>query len=190
MARVLYSHNLKQYLPPGPYGPAYKGESVGLDLYAVEGRRIYPSNQLENTPAGEAIVSANTGVFSLSKGQVASQLIPTGIHLILGDNEVGLILERGSVTKTPLKVRAGVIDPGFTGEIFVNCVNLDIHPYEIMPGMKLPFQLVVTPVVRPTTTLVDDIDAELSRIKTLRGAGQVGSSDQVSYLDTNQMYSF
>lgn len=165
MTTILYSHKLKQYLPDGPYGPAYGGESVGLDLYAVEDRTIIPCEPQWG------------GAFWQHDEHRKASLIPTGIHIVLDHDHVGLIMERGSVTKTPLKVRAGVIDPGFTGEIFVNCVNLDARPYDIKAGMKLPFQLVVTPVVRPTTTLVDDIDAELSKIKSSRGAGQVGSSN-------------
>jgi len=159
MALVLYTKALQQYLPEGPYSPAYEGESVGLDLYAVEDREIWP-------------------VTELHVRELASQLIPTGIHLILKSSEVGLILERGSVVKTQLKVRAGVIDPGFTGQVFVNCVNLGTHPHLIQAGTKLPFQLVVTPIVRPTMALVEDINAELARIKTNRRAGQIGSSDQ------------
>ena len=44
------------------------------------------------------------------------------------------------ITKTPLKVRAGVIDRGYTGEIFVNAVNVSQNEFTLQQHQKLPFQ--------------------------------------------------
>lgn len=152
---ILEQHNIKKY------ESAYSGESAGLDLYATDDRTVWPAIGWSN----------NEGPL----------LIPTGIYLQLQPNEVGLIVERGSVVKTPVKVRAGIIDAGFSGEVFVNCVNLNSSPYQIRAGQKLPFQLIVVPFIKPHINFVSS-----ERLETItqiylenfsRGTGQVGSSD-------------
>ena len=89
---------------------------------------------------------------------------------------VALIQERGSITKTPLKVRAGVIDPSYTGEVFVNCVNLSTKPWEIPQASKLPFQLVI---VRASTNFKHVSPEEYSELtqSSTRKHGMIGSSD-------------
>lgn len=166
MAKILYSDSLKQYLQTDLQA-AYGGESAGIDLYCVQDREIHP------------MLHGPAGVLSYGRPweSIPANLVPTGIHLILEANEVGLILERGSIVKTPLKVRAGVIDPGFTGELFVNCVNLSSSPVAIKAGTKLPFQILVVPFVRPVAEYVPDLNSALAEIKTSRGQGQIGSSN-------------
>jgi len=106
MIKVYVNSNLKEILKEKnieSYIPAYMGESVGLDLYTTNDVSVTPST----------FITGERGA-----------TIPTGLHIALPHSYAGLILERGSVTKTPLKVRAGVIDPGYTGEIFVNAINV------------------------------------------------------------------
>ncbi len=147
---ILNDKNIREYTP------AYSGESVGLDLYATSQTEIYPAA----VPRGE-------------KGST----IATGLHIALPKSHAGLILERGSVTKTPLKVRAGVIDPGYTGEIFVNAVNVSDTTYIIKEGDKLPFQIVVVKCDHDFQVIEEDEYLEITK-SSLRQSGQVGSSDQ------------
>ncbi len=116
------------------YMPAYGGESAGLDLYYV-GKE-------------PAIVEVH-----------GSTKLATGLKIALPKNYVGLILQRGSITKTTLDHRAGVVDPGYTGEIFVGS-HLITESWKdaggkgtlsIQPGEKLPYQLVVLPCVTSYT---------------------------------------
>ncbi len=107
------------------YKPAY-GLSAGLDLYNASHNYYY-----------------NTTV---------DDLIPTGLRVIIPKGYVGLILERGSIVKTPYAIRAGVIDAGFTGEIKIGMARVgpSISLNEIgaiQPLAKLPFQLVVVPIL-------------------------------------------
>jgi dUTPase len=97
---------------------AYGGESAALDCYLA---------------SSEDIILKPGGC-----------MLPTGLRICLPTGTVGLLLERGSVTKTPLMLRAGVIDPGWSGEIFAACWNLSDHDYVLRSYQKLPFQLIVT----------------------------------------------
>jgi len=160
---VLAKHNIK----PEDYSPAYSGESVGLDLYnagpAVE---ILPTVINSRTPPISKIPNTKT----------YKTLIPTGLQILLERNWVALIQERGSVIKTPLKVRAGVIDPGWTNEIFVNCINVSSVPYVIPSGHKLPFQLIVIPA-DTTFESIPKEDYDLQAKNALRKHNALGSSD-------------
>jgi dUTPase len=142
------------------YGPAYNGESVGLDLYYVGDIPIYWE---ENT------YRLHTSAYD------PIALIPTGLKIKLSPDNVGLILERGSVTKTSLVKRAGVIDPGYTGEVFVNLVNLGGQG-RINPGDKLPVQLVVLPCDNRFVS-VTPAEFDLLTMNAARAAGKVGSSN-------------
>lgn len=164
------------------YRPAYDGESVGLDLYNAGDRLIIPPvGKLRNFAELEAhpeMPNPQTWLDMPESARKAifKRLMPTGIKSIIPRGYVGIIMERGSVTKTPVKVRAGVIDPGYTGEIFVNMVNISDVPYVLEPGQKSPFQLVIQKV----TTDFEVIDAsEYERLTSTstRGEGQIGSSD-------------
>lgn len=110
------------------YGPsAYKGESAGLDLFNM---------------------GPEVEIFGRNKWSVYGEnpiLVPTGVRIIIPPNHVGLILERGSIVRTGLSVRAGVIDPGFTGQVFVSFLNTGERDTNIQVGAKLPAQLVVVP---------------------------------------------
>ena len=122
-ANVLHAHGLD----PNNYKPAYNGESVGLDLYN----------------AGPDVVLHGRNKW-VAFGEEKS-MIPTGVRIALPLNTVALVKERGSIIGTGLLARAGVIDPGYTDEIFVNLVNLGERDTTIPAGAKLPVQLLILP---------------------------------------------
>jgi len=150
LKKVLNEKNIQNYVP------AYAGESVGLDLYATQKVQFDPATSLLG-----------------DKGST----IPTGLHIALPRSYAGLILERGSITKTPLKVRAGVVDPGYTGEIFVNAVNVSDTSYLIKEGDKLPFQIIVVKCDNDFQVIQEEEYLEITK-SSLRQNGQVGSSDK------------
>ncbi len=124
LEEILRRNNIE----PKDYKPAYGGESVGLDLYY----------------AGSVPATVET---------TGSTKLATGLKIALPRNFVGMIFQRGSITKTELDHRAGVVDPGYTGEIFIGS-HLITESWKdrtgegtltIHPGEKLPFQLVVLP---------------------------------------------
>lgn len=152
LVQVLAEYNLS----PEDYTPAYAGESVGLDLYnAGPDKTIYPSRDFSRESA---------------------VLVPTGLHIVVPVGYAGLIRERGSICNTPLKLRAGVIDPGYTDEIFVSILNTSQVPHVVKGRTKLPFQLLVVPV-DPIFRSIGKDDFEKLTVFYRRKTGKLGSSD-------------
>lgn len=165
MVKISINDKLKSVLEANSinvkdYVPAYNGESAGLDLY--------------NT--GENIYVMSAGSKYISRTPDLKILIPTGLRVSIPKGYVGLIQERGSIIKTPLKVRAGVIDSGYTGEVFVNCVNVTKNEFNIGKGSKLPFQLVVVKCDNEFEVISEEEYLNLSS-NTTRKDGKIGSSD-------------
>jgi dUTP pyrophosphatase len=161
MINIFTNNKLKETLEKNninvnDYVPAYNGESAGLDLFNVnEDVTIMPTS-------------------NMFPGQ--KTLISTGLHIIVPKGWVALVQERGSITKTPLKLRAGVIDSGYTGEVFVNLVNVSETEYKIKKNNKLPVQIVVVKCDNDYTIVSEDVYLELTS-KSLRREGKVGSTD-------------
>lgn len=155
----------KSGIKPEDYRPAYEGESIAIDLYhASDSDLLIPP-----------MAQAQGGVDEVAP--YTRRLMPTGLRVALPPGWGAFVFERGSITKTTLKQRAGVIDPGYSGEIFVNCVNL--HPSEIAvieSLAKSPFQLVFLPC---NTNLQQVSSEEFERLhsNSLRGDGKIGSSN-------------
>tara|TARA_Y100001938_G_scaffold102266_1_gene139732 strand:- start:393 stop:983 length:591 start_codon:yes stop_codon:yes gene_type:complete len=182
---ILIANNIN----PNNYKPAYDGESIGLDLYNT-GSRI-PIKPIGNRSNSNDKILA----YCLRKQDMllerltwsdlpltwrtnkAKILMPTGIRAIIPPGYGGFIEERGSITKTPLKIRAGVIDPGYTGEIFVNMINTSSLPFYLEAGAKSPFQLVIKKVTT-SFNIVSDIEFERLSTNSNRKENKIGSSDQ------------
>ena len=142
--------NVKDYIP------AYNGESAGLDLFNA-GERV--------TILPQSVVPKNNKL-----------LIGTGLKIKVPKGYVALVQERGSITKSPLKVRAGVIDSGYTGEVFVNLINTGSEEYTIDSNIKLPVQVVVVKCDNEFEVVSEEEYLNLSRDSS-RKEGKVGSSD-------------
>ena len=141
------------------YRPAYDGESVGLDLFY----------------AGDKTLTIE-GRYDRTFGKTDKVLIPTGVHMALPKSYVCFIKDRGSISKTNVVRRAGVVDPGYTDELFVNLATLDGKPCIIKPGGKLPVQLVVVKAETNYEVVSDEeYDALVASAK--RKENKVGSSD-------------
>lgn len=167
--QILPLQNLKDLgLTPEQMIPAYGGESAGLDLYnAGPTLFIRPSTSYD--------LSLNTEAYFKATFKT---LMPTGIKVAIPQGHVGLIVERSSITKTALKVRAGVIDPGYTGEVFVNCINTSGKEAVLVAGEKSPFQLLVLRCDNGFC-LTDEAGYAASTETSKRQAGAIGSSDKV-----------
>ncbi len=138
------------------YVPAYNGESAGLDLFN----------------AGDKVTILPQSV--LLKNNKA--LIGTGLKMQVPKGYVALIQERGSITKTPLKVRAGVIDSGYTGEVFVNLVNVGSEEFILDSNVKLPVQVIVVKCDNQFSIVGEDEYLNITE-SSQRKSGKIGSSD-------------
>lgn len=107
---------------------------------------------------------------TLAPGQRA--LIPTGLHIGLPAGTVGYVCPRsGLAAKHGITVlnAPGVIDPGYTGEIFVNLINLGHLPYTIQRGDRIA-QLIIHQTVDVDWQHVTEFE------ETQRGAHGHGST--------------
>lgn len=156
LRKTLSINNVQEYVP------AYNGESAGIDLYCATDKdiTIYPSHYRPAVP-------------KTFKNNI---LIPTGLKLHVPKGYVALIQERGSITKTNLKVRAGVIDHGYTGEVFVNCINTGESTHTFFKNSKLPFQLIVVKCDNIFNEVSEEEYLNLT-IDSSRNEGKIGSSD-------------
>ncbi len=101
------------------------------------------------------------------------RMIPTGIAIALPSADyAALVFARsGLAVKHGLGLSngVGVIDSDYRGEIGVGLVNLGSEPYTVQPGDRIA-QLMVLPILRPTLTVVEELD------ETERGSGGFGST--------------
>ena len=100
-------------------------------------------------------------------------VIPSGIAIALPSADyVALLFSRsgmGIKSGISLSNSVGVIDSDYRGEIGVGLHNTSDTDYTVNPGDRIA-QLMITPVVRPTVTLVEELPA------SDRGAGGFGST--------------
>lgn len=93
---------------------------AGVDLFASEDAKVFAGNLVK---------------------------VPTGVAVSIPPGYVGIIRDRSSVSQTGLKITAGIIDAGYTGE--VNICFLFVAPGPdvklIKAGQKIA-QLLVVPV--------------------------------------------
>ena len=100
-------------------------------------------------------------------------LLPTGIAIALPSAEyVALVFARSSLGAKygiSLSNGVGVIDSDYRGAIMVGLQNSGDSDYTVQPADRIA-QLMITPVVQATVTMVDELD------DTARGAGGFGST--------------
>jgi dUTP pyrophosphatase len=120
--------------------------------------------------------------------------IPTGLRVWVPDGHYMQLFERGSMGSKGLGLRAGVIDGGFKGEIFVVITNHNPDRVVLLkPGVLVPpglediwdnykthdtskaiVQGVLLPLVDIDAVEIDD--EEMQARETDRGQGSLGSS--------------
>ena len=101
------------------------------------------------------------------------RVIPSGIAIALPSADyVALLFSRsgmGIKSGICLSNCVGVIDSDYRGEIGVGLHNTSAADYTVQPGDRIA-QLMITPVIRPTVTLVEELPA------SERGVGGFGST--------------
>lgn len=124
--------------------------------------------------AGYDLAAATDAPITINPGQSAK--IPTGIAVELPSRElVALVYSRsghGHKHGVKLANSVGVIDSDYRGEIVVALQNTGSLPYTVEPGERVA-QIVITPVLLPTLTVVEELD------ETLRGSGGMGSTGKI-----------
>lgn len=123
--------NLKVKLDDGARMPTRAHETdAGLDLYAVEGKIIWPG---------------------------FSRTFDTGVHIELPQGYYGKIESKSGLNVNHSIVSCGgVIDEGYTGSIKVKLYNFGTEDYRIDDGDKIA-QLIIMPYAAPELELVDEL---------------------------------
>lgn len=103
-----------------------------------------------------------------------AQLVPTGFRLWLNSPHwVGLVFPRsgtGHKKGIVLGMGTGVIDADYQGPLMVSLLNRTSDPVSIELGERVA-QLVITPVMKPDLTIVEEFTGT-----TQRGEGGFGST--------------
>jgi dUTP pyrophosphatase len=105
--------------------------------------------------------------WTLAPGETAA--IPTGLALGFPADFGGLIEDRSGLALRGLTTLAGVIDPGYRGEIKVVLTNLAPIPHSICAGDRIA-QLRLVRRIEATFEMVESLE------ETVRGAGGFGST--------------
>jgi len=128
----------------GTLGPRPgKDGDAGYDLTAAEPARILPGD-VGQVPCGIAVQ------------------MPPGIW--------GLIQGRSSSWRRGLSVKASVIDAGYRGDLWVDCLNIGPEPVLVAAGERIA-QLIPMPLMAPITFVQTDILSD-----TERGSDGYGST--------------
>jgi dUTP pyrophosphatase len=96
-------------------------------------------------------------------------LVPTGIAMAFPAEYGALIEDRSGLAVKGITTLAGVIDPGYRGEIKVVLINITDAPIALNAGDRIA-QLRMVRKIEATFEEVDDLDA------THRGDGGFGST--------------
>jgi dUTP pyrophosphatase len=113
---------------------------------------------------------ASAGITLASAGQPGStQPVPTGIALEFPSTHGALVEDRSGLAVRGVTTLAGVIDPGYRGEIKVVMTNLSPTPVEIKPGDRIA-QLRIVQRIEASFEEVDELG------EASRGAGGFGST--------------
>ena len=123
---------------------AHSGD-LGYDLYAMEDVTIAPGQKMS---------------------------VRTGISFQFPPNWGGIVKDRSSMaTKTTLETIGGVIDNGYTGELFVVFANYGTQVQHIKQGSKIA-QLVLVPVANFELEEVEEVSSTDGRDN--KGFGSTG----------------
>jgi dUTP pyrophosphatase len=131
---------LPRYSHIGPFG------DLAADLYAVAAVTLEPAG--------------HTG---------ATGLVPTGLALAFPAGFGALVEDRSGLAVKGLTTLAGVIDPGYRGEIKVVVTNLNPSPFNVNVGDRIA-QLRIVERIEATFEETDALD------ETVRSAAGFGST--------------
>jgi dUTP pyrophosphatase len=99
----------------------------------------------------------------------STQAVQTGIAMEFPSTHGALVEDRSGLALRGVTTLAGVIDPGYRGEIKVVLTNLGANPVEIKPGDRIA-QLRIVERIEATFQEVDQLG------EAARGAGGFGST--------------
>lgn len=97
-------------------------------------------------------------------------LLDTGVHIMIPEGHVGLVLPRSSIAKDSILIHTGVIDSGYTGTVNIIAQNLSNKNY-LFRSHSRAAQLVILPIAN-----VRLVQGQVSSQVTDRGMNGFGST--------------
>jgi len=138
--RLLPAAQMPRYAHTGPYG------DLAADLFAAEAATLAPVGEPGSTVA-----------------------VRTGLALELPSTHGALVEDRSGLAMRGVTTLAGVIDPGYRGELKIVLTNLAEEPQVIAPGHRIA-QLRVVERIEATFEETNDL------AETPRGQAGFGST--------------
>ena len=136
-------------------------------------QRLHPAAQLpryaHTGPFGDLAADLHSlAPHTLAPGETLA--IPTGLAFAFPADLGGVIHDRSSLALRGLHTLAGVIDPGYRGELKVILTNLSPAPITLQAGARIA-QLRIVPLLQATFIEADTLD---QTIRSDRGFGSTG----------------
>lgn len=107
-----------------------------------------------------------------------NRCIKTGIHILLHENEIGMIFPRSSTSRAGIMVFPGVIDCGYRGELGIQVMNMTYDDINLARGHRIAQLVVMYRSIRMDTVKEIPLDKYMS-IPGSRGINGFGSSGSV-----------
>ena len=125
----------------------------------------------------ECSVSPNCDSMTISLAPHGRINIPSGIRVIINDEDTCLLAvnKSGVATKLGLTIGACLIDRNYTGEIHLSVINTGSEPVQIKTGEKL-VQFMHIPVIHSAFQEILSEDFDKLKPDSDRGSGGFGSS--------------
>ena len=138
----------------------------------IRAQKIHPEAQLpryaHTGPYGDLAADLHAvSTWTLEPGETVA--IPTGLALGFPAEYGALVEDRSGLALRGITTLAGVIDPGYRGEIRIVLTNLNAEPLQIAPGDRIA-QLRIVQRIEAIFEEVEDI------AEAPRGAAGFGST--------------
>ena len=138
----------------------------------IQALKMHPDAKLprysHSGPFGDLAADLHAvSAWTIQPGETVA--IPTGLALAFPAEYGALVEDRSGMALRGLTTLAGVIDPGYRGEIKIVVTNLAEIPHAIFPGDRIA-QLRIVRRIEATFELVETLD------ETERNAGGFGST--------------
>ncbi|MFQ3360795.1 MAG: dUTP diphosphatase [Alphaproteobacteria bacterium] len=147
---------------------------IKIKLIETDSDFILPEYQTEGAAGIDLRANINTTINSLNILPGKWEKVKTGIAVAIPKGFEGQIRPRSGIAyKNGVTVlnSPGTIDSDYRGEIMVILINHSANNYELKHGERIA-QLVISPVIRASFTLLESLD---STLRNEKGFGSTGN---------------
>ena len=146
-----------------------------MPVIAVQ--RLHPAAQLPRYAHTGPFGDLAADLFSVAAVEVlphGTALVPTGVAMAFPAGYGALVEDRSGLAVRGITTLAGVIDPGYRGELKVVLINITDAPITLAAGDRIA-QLRIVQRIEAEFALVPDVNtADMGTV--MRGAGGFGST--------------